>query len=399
MKTAAVIAEYNPFHRGHAYQLGRLRDEYGVTHTAAVMSTSVTQRGEPALSDMFLRAQAAVTGGADAVFAFPYVYSAQTAEIFAGGGVRLADRLGADILAFGCEDDEPELFSRTAEILINEPGEYKEQLRFGLDQGLSFAVSRQKALESVMKCSLDLIKRPNNILAVEYIKALKMINSPVRPVLIKRHKAEHDSRSISGTFASSSHIRKMILSGNEQSIAECLPQNEAARELILNADHNDIERYKHIIKAFILMSPDEKIRKTAYYEQGLEKRMRKFTGLLDSGAEIYIQAVSSSRYTKNRIRRLIANLILGYSAEDLAFFRNYTPRFIRLLAADEKGRELVRFIKQNGRITVVSNVLRQTGRMNEHDRRIADFDCAAYDLYHLFSEGKDSRKLHPVIIG
>ena len=398
MKTAAVIAEYNPFHRGHAYQLEQLRDEYGVTHTAAVMSTSVTQRGEPALCDMFVRAHAAVLGGADAVFALPYVYSAQTAEIFAGGGVRLADSIGADILAFGCEDCEPELFSRTAEILIDEPDEYRAHLKYCLDQGLSFAVSRQKALEAVLNCSLELIRRPNNILAVEYIKALKLINSSVRPVLIKRHMAGHASSSVSGGYAGSSHIRRMILSGNEQKITECFPEHEAVRELVLNAEKNDIERYNYVIKAFIKMSTDEQIRQTAYYEQGLENRMREYAGLLNNGTECYIQAVSSSRYTKNRIRRLIMNLILGYSAEDLEFFRQYTPGFVRLLAADEKGRELVNFIKQNSRISVISNMLKEDGQMNVHDRRTADFDSKAYDFYHLHADAKDDRKIHPVII-
>ena len=398
MKTAVIIAEYNPFHNGHAYQIKKLKDDYDVTHIAAIMSTSITQRAEIALFDMMMRAEIAVAGGVDVVFSFPYVYSAQSAEIFAGGGVRLADAIKSDFLAFGCEDDDLDLFELLAEILINEPDQYKKELKYHLENGRAFAVSRQKSLESILGRDLEMIKRPNNILALEYIKSLKAINSSVKPILIKRHGVHHDSFTSKNGFASAAFIRKVFNSYGPEGILEYMPNNENIRELILNGRANDIEKYSDIIKSFILMSSGTTFNETAYYENGLERRMKARSNLLNQGVESYIQAVSTSRYTKNRMRRIVINLILGYGTDDLNFYKYHTPQFIRLLCANANGLEFVKTIKEKANFNVVSNINKEIENLNEYDRKTILFDSKAYDLYHIFEENEDDKKLHPVIL-
>ena len=208
MKTVGIIAEYNPFHNGHAYQIQKAKEAAGADFAVIVMSPDFVQRGEPALVDKYSRAKMALASGADLVIELPVCYACGSAEYFAEGGISLLRQLGCvDALSFGCETDDPALFCKLADILLQEPDEYRQKLRKYQKQGMTFPKARETALldylsqnrkvrTSISKDSScaelpvsnvsALLSSPNNILGLEYAKALKKQNSSISILPIRR---------------------------------------------------------------------------------------------------------------------------------------------------------------------------------------------------------------------
>ena len=222
MKTAAIIAEYNPFHKGHRWQIEELRAQ-GVTHIAVVMSPDFTQRGTPAIFPKRVRAAAALQNGADLIVELPVCYAAASAQRFAFGGVQTVCAMGCvDVLAFGAEDAELPLLQQAADAL--EDPEVQRQLRAQLANGITFAKARELAIREVLGQQVsDVLQKPNNILAVEYLAQLPKEGGP-KPLPLVRIGNVHDGAPKQG-FASASHIRSLILGGNWEEAKEYLPSS------------------------------------------------------------------------------------------------------------------------------------------------------------------------------
>ncbi len=323
-ETAAITAEYNPLHNGHKYQLEYLKNAFGATHIAAVMSGAFVQRGGPAIFDKYARAKAAVEAGADLVLQLPYVFSGQTAEVFAGGAIGVIDRCGFDAVCFGCEDIEADKYFHAAGILNDEPPAYKKLLKEALDTGAPFASARLNALETLCGYDCAFMRRPNNILALEYVRALLRLKSRVAPVFAKRASG--------GPFRSATALRAAVFAGED--ISAYVP---AAYHTAVHA----ADDYREILNARIDLSDAHTIETIAEAETGLGNRFIRYADKLHAGVEAFAEAVSSKRYTKSRIRRILFNMLLDYTAKDLAFYKTYVPGYVRVLAANEKGRELL----------------------------------------------------------
>ena len=210
MNVFGVIAEYNPFHNGHKFQLEIARD-LGATHIVAVMSPNFVQRGEPSITDKFYRAKAAVKSGIDLVLELPTTYALSSAEMFAFGGVYILDKLQIiDNLIFGAETDDIKILENIVKCL--ESDALKKKLTEILKKGYSFPKSRQIALENFIdKTIINEIEKPNNILAIEYLKWIKRLKSNIKPVLIKRKGTIHDKKDISQNMMTSAlNLRDMI---------------------------------------------------------------------------------------------------------------------------------------------------------------------------------------------
>lgn len=219
MKTAGIIAEYNPFHKGHEYQINYIREKLGADFVVAAMSGDFVQRGTPALLSKHVRAEMALRCGADLVLELPVSVSTASAEYFAKGGVELLDGLGAiDLLCFGTETEDFQVLADIAGILQEEPPAYREALRKSLKEGLSYPVSRSHALKEFFPNSDEILSSPNNILGIEYIKALGCLGSTITPVNIKRlGNAYHDTSLPEETFPSASAIRQRIFDSSRPS--------------------------------------------------------------------------------------------------------------------------------------------------------------------------------------
>ncbi len=249
MKIAAVIAEYNPFHNGHAYQLRLIKEQYGYDYIIVVMSGDFTQRGEPAIIDKYARTQMALSGGADLVLELPAYYACASAEYFATGAVSLLDGLSCvDALFFGSESEDtdtscpnpPALLSHAASILLKEPPEYRSVLSDSLRQGHNYAAARMEALTAMLNdytlqtalagayaeqntlpvsdnakcCSHNLstiLSLPNNTLGIEYCKSILRLNSTIKPYAIKRVGSSYHDTDINGSYAGAEAVRTLLL--------------------------------------------------------------------------------------------------------------------------------------------------------------------------------------------
>ena len=213
MKTVGLITEYNPFHNGHKYHIEKARAITGADNVIVIMSGDYVQRGTPAIMPKRLRAEMALEAGASAVFELPVCYSTASAELFAAGAVSFLDKLGiVDYVCFGSECDNLTLLKEAADFLTNEPDEYKAHLQEYLKNGASFPVARQKALDACISNNelTDIIKDPNNILAIEYLKALNRLNSNIKPVCIKRIVSGYHDKSLNSSISSATAIRSLL---------------------------------------------------------------------------------------------------------------------------------------------------------------------------------------------
>lgn len=215
MKTAGIIAEYNPFHTGHEYQINYVREKLGADYVVIAMSGDFVQRGTPALFSKYVRAEMALRSGADLVLELPVSVSAASAELFARGGVQLLNGLGiTDLLSFGSECGDTDILMELAKILVEEPAEFQAALRQNLKEGMTFPKARSLALAAILPESekyQQILSSPNNILGIEYCKAILRENSSISPVAIKREGDDYHENTLSeNKFPSASAIRNAI---------------------------------------------------------------------------------------------------------------------------------------------------------------------------------------------
>lgn len=385
MQVAGIIAEYNPFHNGHA-ELIRMAREAGATHIVAVMSGNFVQRGEPALWNHSVRTKAALSGGVDLVLQLPAPYAVSGAQSFARAGVEILDSLGCvDWLVFGSECGDADKITETAKTVYGE--EIKPLIAEELKKGISFASARENALRSLNPEYADIIKSPNNILGVEYAAAIQRINSKMQSVTFKRKGAEHDSAEIDGEIASASLIRERVLSGG--SWQEFLP-NPNLYEQEETAEIGNIER---AILYKIRTADKDELSKAPDVSEGIENRIISAAEEARSLEELYSLA-KTKRYSHARIRRIIINYFLGITAEDLK-----TPiPYIRVLGFNRNGAELIR--NADAKLPIITKAADIAG-MGESAQRIFSAECRAGDIYSLCYNSVhscgDEKKTKPII--
>jgi predicted nucleotidyltransferase len=329
MNTAGIIAEYNPFHNGHLWQINEARRITGCEYLVVVMSGNHVQRGEPAIYDKWQRTRAALTHGADAVIELPSYYAVAAAGYFARGAVRLIQATNVvDWLCFGSECGTLAPLEAAADVLIDEPPLFKQALRDKLALGCSYANARGAALSQfVGGVSPDFFAQPNNTLGIEYIKVLKSYGSRIKPIALPRHS--------SGGIASASSIRQLIHAGQASEAARLMPGHTdytSARKL---------DDYSAFYKKFLYLSRElykknlsgvmERCANTPDYDDGLFNRFVNEANRYELISEI-IAAVKTKRFTHTRLQRAVMHLILGITAGDMAALEQQGgPPYLRIL--------------------------------------------------------------------
>ena len=320
----AVICEFNPFHNGHRFLLGKAKELTGEP-VLAVMSGSFTQRGEVALCSKFERAEAALKSGVDLVAELPAVYAVSCAERFARGGVNISKMFGCvNYLAFGCEDDDIDLLKTAA--FAGENPEVNAIIAEQMNSGSYYPKAYEYAVRQVCGGEVaDLLTKPNNILAVEYIRALR--GTDIKPLPIKRVGAEHDSDGADGIYASASYIRKLLRSG--KSAEKLLPY--APSEITYPEKLDRALLYK------LRNMNAEQLRALPEVGEGLENRIlsaaRKF-----GTAEEVIGEVKTKRYTRSRICRILTCALLGITEE----LQTKTADYARVLGFTDEGGKMLK---------------------------------------------------------
>ena len=383
LKVVGIVSEFNPFHNGHAHLIEQVRLAAGSEPVCivAVMSGHFVQRGEPALMPKAQRVQAAVAGGVDLVLELPTPWSLSSAEAFATGGVSLLHALCCvDTLAFGSECGEIERLTRAADLM--ETPRFSELLRYHLDGGISFPEAQEKALYEIGgERASELLRTPNNVLGLEYIKAIRRLGSTMRPFTVRRLGAEHDDLRPFGDVASAAYLRTLI---RENHLVNALPfMPTVCREAVsaavgaglCPADSNKLE--SAILYRLRQMTQDDFAALPAMSE-GLQNRL--YAAAQKAGSvEEFLTLCKTRRYPLTRLQRALWCAFLGVTAEDAAG----TPPYLRPLGVTDRGMEVLRAAKSAGCTLPIFSRVSQAELLPEQGKRIWQIECRAADLYAL----------------
>lgn len=360
MKTAAIICEFNPFHNGHKYLIEQAKKTNDAV--VCVMSGSFVQRGDIAVFDKWTRAKAALLSGADLIVELPVCFSLNSAERFAYGSVSLLDSMGVvDALFFGSECGDIKKLTSAADILLNEPLEISNEIKKYMAEGMNHPSAKTKAYSKIIDG--DLIKEPNNILGLEYIKALKIINSKIIPQTIKRNSVSHHDLCASGEFASATLIRELISKNEDIShfVPFSYPQNTNKNEL------NSILRHK------LFEMSQEEIAEINDVTEGLENKIKEAIKECLTFYEMS-EYVKSKRYTLARIRRILLSCLVGID-KDIA---KNPPSYIRVLGATQTGLELLSQIKEKSQLAIIT----KTADFKNFNKSF-ELDIKSTDIYNI----------------
>lgn len=381
MKTAVITAEYNPFHKGHRWQLEQVRAA-GASHVAVVMSPDFTQRGTPAIFPKRLRAQAALQNGADLVLELPVCYALAGAQRFAFGAVQLAAAMGCvDLLAFGAEDADLVQLRQACTALQQE--EVNQTIRQLLPSGITFAKTRERAVAAVYgEETALLLQKPNNILAIEYLCQLeKLPDAHIQPLALGRIGNTHDGEPV-GEFASASFLRGLMLEGRWEQAQQYLPQNvwQLYRQAQQDGQFADLQLGERAVLSALRRMEQKEMAQLADLSEGLENRLYRASREACSLEQLYA-AVKSKRYPLARVRRLVMNAFLQLPAQ----MQTMPPPYLRVLGMNERGKQILSAMKKTASLPV-STSLMKLARSTQAARQWAQVEAAACDQYSIFCQ-------------
>ena len=367
MKICAIICEYNPFHNGHLYQLNAARTLSKADAVVCVMSGNFTQRGEAAVCNKFIRAKHALLAGADIVLELPTVFATSNAELFAKGAVKILSSIPAvKTLCFGAETADSNSFYRAADLLLNEPKTVSMQIKTLSKSGVSYAKARAEAWKDVIP--ENLLSSPNNILGVEYTKALKYFNSKVDILPVLRTGSGYLDVELKANYSSASAIRAAIsANANVQSNVP---------DYVLHDLPLSIENSLETLEKYALLShTQQEIASVCDCTEGLENALKK---IAETNAPI--ASLTSARYTASRIRRIALQNLLNVD-EKLIRESLQSPLYLRVLAAKKERSDVLSAISESAYPIIArahsENVLSETAK------RCYEKDIFAEKIYSL----------------
>ena len=379
MTVAAIAAEYNPFHNGHAYQIEETRSA-GATHIVAIMSGNFTQRGTPAAVEKRARTKAALAGGVDLVIELPLPYAMSTAQRFAYGVAAIAEGMGCvDVLSFGSESGYISILQAAADSVDNPA----VLARMGelLNTGITFARARQQAVSEVCGDEIaETLGSPNDLLAVEYIRQLRALKSNIAPFAIRRSGVRHDEHIARGDIASASFLRALMRSGGPSALNGFMPNpsldvmKKAAADGFTPYDETKLETA--MLAVLRRMTPEE-LWLMPDISEGIENRIYAAIRQACTIDDVYSYA-KSKRYTAARIRRIIMSAFLGLKDD----FGSSLPPYIRVLGFNSRGREVLAKMKNTATLPV-SDSLAYLRKINRRCAEVADMEARSTDLYML----------------
>lgn len=332
MKCAGIIAEYNPFHNGHKYHIEETRRLTGCDWVAVCMSGSFVQRGEPAIYDKWTRASHALSGGADIVIELPAAYALRSAEGFAGAGVNLLNALGVDYLSFGSECGDIDLLKKAAYLLSSETPAFKEILGEKMREGKTYALARQEALAATCTELSNILSSPNNILAVEYLKALK--GTKIIPVTVMRTDNGYNSQIPKGNFASATFLRKMLSNGEEIQAYSPVSEKFVPKTL---SDFEELILYAVLTTDY----------------QGFDSVPDTVIQRIRSADKSSLAALMDSAKSKNipmsSVKRALLNIMIGNKLPYAS-----RPSYINVLALSQNGAKMIKAVKKASRLPIIT---------------------------------------------
>lgn len=397
MKTVGLITEYNPFHNGHLYHLQQAKEQTGADFVIVIMSGNFLQRGIPAMIDKYERTKMALNNGADLVVELPVPYACGSAEFFANGAIALLDKMNlVDHICFGSEFGKLDVLNQIAYLLIDEPIRFKETLNRLLKQGLAFPLARMQAACEYFEMSnnaeivCNILSSPNNILGIEYLKALFKRNSTIKPCTVKRISADYHDLSLEHSICSASAIRESLNRGSGLDILYAkMPDN--VFHILSNHENRTFplsENDFSSILGYCLISSD--LTKGSYYDVSDDLMNRiynmryEFTDFLT-----FAEQIKTKQYTRTHINRALFHILLNLkSAEVEQYIRKDYVQYIRILGFRKQAGPLLQKLKETSSLPLLTKIADADSKLEDSAYKMLHTDILASDLYRTAASSK-----------
>lgn len=401
-RVIGVVAEYNPFHNGHYYHLQATKEITGAEYCVAVISGNFTQRGDTSIVNKWAKAYMAICGGADLVIELPTVYSISSAENFASGAVKILDNLKVvDAISFGAEANDLATLNNIANVLYEEPKAYTNILSHELKKGISYPAARENALMMYLndiKRYANTLNSPNNILAIEYLKALKIQKSKLEPIMIRRKKVYYNDNKIVDDFASATAIRKLLQGGEYANLRKVIPRSSytiIGQESRKGGMVLSLSKYeKEIIYTLRKMTVEE-IAELPDVSEGLQFAIKNAANEANNLKDL-ISNIKSKRYTQTRIQRILLYALLGIDKKLMENSRKVVP-YVRVLGFTQKGKSLLSEIsRRNPKLNIITSLKKYMDQNQNKNKVLAEMlekDIFATDVYTLGYIGESKANL------
>ena len=410
MKVAGIIAEYNPFHKGHKYQLDRLRELAGPDYIIVAMSGDFLQRGTPALMDKYTRARMSLLQGADLILELPACYATSSAEAFARGGILLLASTGlTDMLCFGAESNDLDRLKSLARLLNREPDWYRHALLSSLRKGRSFPAARMEALPEYA----DLLKQPNNILAVEYLKAMEDLALAMEPLLIRREGSGYHDTDITAPLASASAIREALLHSAHRydtssatnhtasapatvqsetdwfALADALPESslKIMQEYEKNSAFLQEDDFSQLLHYCLLRETKESLAGYPDITEDLANRLDSQKKNFTSWSS-FCRLCNTKDTTYARISRALTHILLNIRAENQ---KHDSLPYLRVLGFRRSAAPLLTQLSSCATVPIITSPAAAEGQLTAQGLAMLHTDIHASDLYRCITTGRTGR--------
>lgn len=387
MNIVGIIAEYNPFHNGHKIHLQKSKEITNSKFSIVVMSGNFVQRGEPSIIDKYIRTKFALINGADVVIEIPVHCSTSSAEFFASSAINLLNKTNiVTSVCFGSECGHIETLKEVAKEFTSESEIFKTELKSQLKSGVSYPKARLNSLQLSNDSLTEALIHPNNILAVEYLKALIKLNSKIKPFTIKRETSNYHSTQIIGNIASATAIRAATINGDFESIKKALPENifSEYKNILDGNSIPSLNNLSQILHYIIRNSENDTVLSQILdVTEGLENRIIKF-----SNKNFYINDIISyvktKRYTFTKLQRAVLHILLNITDEDFNLLNSYGyAPYIRVLGFRKESSFLLKEIEMNSSSPLITNIKNAYKVLDENQLNFLKKEIRCTDIYNL----------------
>ena len=369
MNVIGIIAEYNPFHLGHLYQINKIKEMYKDSIIIAIVSSSFTQRGDVSILNKWDKARIALDNGIDLVIELPYFYAGQSSDIFAKGAVTILNYLGIDTLVFGMESDDINNLKLMADIQLNDKN-YNNIVKEYLSNGYNYPTSLSKAIKDILNLDIYL---PNDLLALSYIKQVKLINNNINVIGIKRTNDYH-SKEITSNIVNASLIREQFK--NNLDISNYIPSYDTNK--LYNVSVND---FYPLLKYQILNNINN-LDKFLTVDEGIDNRIKKYIKNSNNWNEL-VNNIKTKRYTYNKINRMLMHILFNLTKDES---KNIVIDYVRVLGFNSKGRSYLNKIKKNKDINIVTNYKDGISKLFDLENRVNNIYAIIVDNKLIYEE-------------
>jgi len=354
MKVIGIIAEYNPFHLGHLYQIKEIKKKYPNSIIIVIISSCFTQRGDVSIINKWNKTNICLENSIDIVLELPFLYATQSADIFAKGAITILNKMGIDTLVFGTEIDDINYLKEMANVQLYNK-KYNDLVKSYLDNGINYPTALSKAIKDILGYD---ISKPNDLLALSYIKQAMLINKNIELINIKRTNDYH-GKIVNDNIVNASLIREYI--NCKKDITEYIPNYNID---YLYKDLN-INKYYDLLRYQIMNNIDE-LDKFLTVDEGIENRIKKYINSSNTWYQL-VDNIKTKRYTYNKINRMLVHIMCGLTKEEI---KKYDIDYIRVLGFNSIGRNYLNKVKKNIDINIVTNYKEGISKLFDLEYRI-----------------------------